>query len=141
MDPQAVLSLSGGALIGTAATIMLIFNGRVTGISGIIASSLSTPSREGLWRWTFLFGLVAGGVLTYALKPELFSNTSDRTLPMILAAGLLVGFGAVMGSGCTSGHGVCGLSRFSVRSLVATVTFILLGFLTVQLALRLKAVL
>lgn len=130
---QALSSLMGGALIGVAVTGMLLFNGRVTGISGIVASSLTRPTRDGLWRWMFLGGLITGGALAWAIQPELFANASDRGLASVLVAGLLVGYGTVMGSGCTSGHGVCGISRLSLRSVIATLTFMLFGFLTVML--------
>jgi uncharacterized membrane protein YedE/YeeE len=129
---QAIYSLFGGVLIGIAVTIMLLFNGRVTGISGIIASSLAKPTFDGLWRWMFVGGLVAGGIVIQLIQPNLFKNISERSSMTILLAGLLVGYGTVMGSGCTSGHGICGMSRFSIRSLLATLTFILFGFLTVQ---------
>jgi uncharacterized membrane protein YedE/YeeE len=132
---QYLPSLLGGALIGIAVTVMLLFNGRVTGISGIIASSLAKPSSDGLWRWMFLAGLFVGGFLAHMLQPELFINLSGRSPLTTLVAGLLVGYGTVMASGCTSGHGVCGISRLSLRSMVATLTFMLFGFLTVQ-ALR-----
>jgi uncharacterized membrane protein YedE/YeeE len=130
---QILYSLLGGGLIGAAVTIMLLFNGRVTGVSGIVASSLTKPDRAGLWRWLFLAGMVAGGGLMHTLRPELFENASGRSIALVLVAGLLVGYGTVMGSGCTSGHGVCGVSRFSPRSAIATLTFMLFGFLTVQL--------
>jgi uncharacterized membrane protein YedE/YeeE len=129
---QTIYSLLGGALIGTAVTLMLLFNGRVTGISGIIASSLSKPEKEGLWRWAFLAGMLGGGILMHSLRPGLFDNTSGRGLAVFAAAGLLVGYGTVMGSGCTSGHGVCGISRLSVRSVIATATFMFFGFLSVR---------
>lgn len=128
---EILTPLTGGALIGLSVSALLLFNGRVTGISGIISSSLAKPSADGIWRWAFLLGLIAGGALMYALQPDLFQNSSDRGLGAAVAAGLLVGYGTVMGSGCTSGHGVCGISRFSVRSLIATVTFMFFGFLTV----------
>ncbi|MEK6773524.1 MAG: YeeE/YedE family protein [Bdellovibrionota bacterium] len=125
-------SLIGGALIGVAVTLMLLFNGRVTGISGILASSLSKPSKEGLWRWLFIAGMIAGGIFMHSLRPDFFVNLSGRGLMLVAVAGLLVGYGTVMGSGCTSGHGVCGISRFSVRSAMATITFMLFGFFAVQ---------
>lgn len=126
-------SLLGGATIGVAVTLMLLFNGRVTGISGIIASSLSKPKKEGIWRWTFLAGMITGGLLIHGLRPDFFANFSGRGLALVTTAGVLVGYGTVMGSGCTSGHGVCGMSRFSVRSAVATITFMFFGFLAVQI--------
>lgn len=129
---QVFQSLAGGALIGVAVTIMLLFNGRVTGISGILASTLAKPTRDGIWRWMFMGGLIAGGLLMQIVRPELFANLSYRSSAAVCIAGLLVGYGTVMASGCTSGHGVCGISRLSVRSAIATLTFMLFGFLTVQ---------
>ena len=129
---QALYSLLGGGLIGIAVTQMLLFNGRVTGISGIIASSLAKPASDGLWRWMFVAGLIVGGFLIQTIRPDFFTNSSDRSSIAILMAGLLVGYGTVMGSGCTSGHVVCGMSRLSMRSVIATLTFMLFGFLTVQ---------
>ena len=130
---QIIFPLVGGGLIGLAVTIMLYFNGRVTGISGIISSSMTKPTSEGLWRWMFLVGLLLGGFVIQRTHPELLVNLSNRTPILVVAAGFLVGFGTIMGSGCTSGHGVCGISRFSIRSLIATVTFMAIGFLAVQL--------
>lgn len=127
---QVILPLLSGGLIGFAVTIMLLFNGRVTGISGIIASTLTKPKIDGLWRWMFVVGLIVGGVIIHAIRPDLFANVSGRSTAVVLIAGLLVGYGTVMASGCTSGHGVCGLSRFSVRSVISTLTFMLFGFLT-----------
>lgn len=133
MEWQSVIyPLIGGGLIGLAVTLMLLFNGRVTGISGIISASLTKPATDVYWRWLFLAGLLLGGTIMAMTRPELFANVSGRSTILILVAGLLVGYGTVMGSGCTSGHGVCGMSRMSVRSAVATVTFMLFGFLTVQ---------
>lgn len=118
---QVLYPLMGGGLIGIAVTMMLLFNGRVTGISGIVASSLANPSRDGMWRWTFIGGLMVGGFLIQFIRPDFFANASGRGSVAILIAGLLVGYGTLLGSGCTSGHGVCGMSRLSVRSAVATV--------------------
>lgn len=126
-------SLFGGALIGLAVTLMLLFNGRVTGISGIIASSLGKPEKEGLWRWTFLVGIIAGGYLMHHFYPNYFLNLSGRNSILVGIAGLLVGYGTVLGSGCTSGHGICGVSRFSIRSIVATLTFMAFGVIAVQI--------
>ena len=108
--------LVGGALIGLAATLMLLFNGRVTGISGILAASLAKPLKDGVWRWAFVAGLIIGGFLMHIARPDLFINLSRRSTALVLIAGLLVGYGTVMGGGCTSGHGVCGISRLSIRS-------------------------
>ena len=128
---SVIYSLVGGGLVGLAATLLLLFNGRIAGISGIFASALSNPGKEELWRWFFLAGLASGGALVGHQRPELFDNHSGRSISMVLIAGLFVGYGTVMGSGCTSGHGVCGLSRFSVRSVFATLVFMFFGFLTV----------
>lgn len=128
---QVLYPLVGGGLIGIAVTMMLLFNGRVTGISGIVSSSLAKPTKSGFWRFMFIAGLVFGGFVIYLLRPDLFENASNRSPFLVLIAGLFVGYGTVMGSGCTSGHGVCGISRLSVRSIVATLTFMLFGFLTV----------
>ncbi len=133
MELNSILnSLVGGALIGVAVTLMLLFNGRVTGISGIISMSMSKPNKDSIWRWMFLAGLVLGGLLMQSLRPDFFVNASNRSIGMAALAGVLVGYGTVMGSGCTSGHGVCGISRFSVRSIFATLTFMFFGFLAVQ---------
>jgi len=128
---SAFYPLLGGAIIGIAVTVMLLFNGRVTGISGIVSSAISTRSADNKWRWAFLGGLLVGGFVIHKLHPELLSNLSNRNFTQIIVAGLLVGYGTVMGSGCTSGHGVCGISRFSVRSLIATITFMLFGVIAV----------
>lgn len=129
---QILVSVGGGALIGLAVTLMLLFNGRVTGISGIISSALAKPTADGLWRWMFLGGLIAGGFFIKYFQPGFFINSSERSSAAVIVAGILVGYGTVMGSGCTSGHGICGISRLSMRSVLATLTFMLFGFLSVQ---------
>lgn len=130
---SALISTFGGALIGLAVTIMLLFNGRVTGISGIINSSLSKIQIGELWRYSFIAGLIAGAILVKLYNPNLLANQTNRSYVIVIVAGLLVGLGTVMGSGCTSGHGVCGISRFSKRSIVATLIFMTFGFVTVFL--------
>lgn len=120
----------GGVLIGVASSIMLIFNGRVTGIAGIVNGVLSFPKKDTAWRLAFIGGLLLTGIIGYQLQPELFINESERTWPTVAVAGILVGYGTVMGSGCTSGHGVCGISRLSIRSIVATLSFMAAGFMT-----------
>lgn len=126
------LALVGGLFIGLAASIMLLLQGRVAGISGILNGLLTLPG-ERLWRGSFLAGLLGGGALMWQLWPEAFNDPTEISTTTVVIAGLLVGFGTVMGGGCTSGHGVCGLSRFSIRSLVATVTFMVTGILTVAI--------
>lgn len=135
---QIILPLIGGGLIGLAVTMMLFFNGRVTGISGILSGALAKPTRDGGWRWFFLIGLILGGFILYFIRPDFFANQSDRSFALVTLAGLFVGYGTVMGSGCTSGHGVCGISRLSLRSILATVTFMLFGFFSVQAVLYLN---
>src|SRR4051812_30260769 len=128
--------LLGGALIGLAATVYLLATGRVAGISGILAGALAERAARGE-RMAFLAGLIAAGLLAAAVsRPALASGTS---MPVLLAAGVLVGFGTRVGGGCTSGHGVCGISRFSIASLIATATFIATGAATVAIAARLVA--
>lgn len=123
-------ALAGGLLIGLAAAAFVLLNGRIAGISGILGGLLRPAQGDIAWRAAFLAGLVAAP-LAYALfaaLPEARTEAGDATL---VAAGLLVGLGTRYGAGCTSGHGVCGLSRLSPRSLVATVAFMLAGFVTV----------
>lgn len=122
----------GGGIIGLASALLLAFNGRIAGISGITGGLISPTRGEVSWRLMFLIGLVGGGLLMAFMMPEAFTS-SPRSTFWVVAAGLLVGFGTRLGSGCTSGHGVCGLSRFSPRSLVATLTFIGAGMVTVAL--------
>jgi len=123
-------ALAGGALIGVSASMMLLLNGRVAGVSGIVGGCLTPMRSEGAWRVTFVAGLVVGGLLLMLFAPQAISFALDRSIPALAVAGLLVGFGTRLGSGCTSGHGVCGLSRGSIRSLVATLTFMAAGFAT-----------
>lgn len=124
----------GGVLIGLAAGILLLFVGRVAGISGILGG-LFLGKGDRVWRVAFLLGLLVGGAALLALAPQSFSTSPTSSKAVIIAAGLLVGIGTQLGSGCTSGHGICGLPRFSLRSLVAVVTFIATGAATV-LAMR-----
>lgn len=123
----------GGLIIGLAATIMLLFSGRVTGISGIIGGILNSKTLDRDWRIFFVAGLILGGFTLKILRPDFFTVISSATTIDYVIAGLLVGFGTLLGNGCTSGHGVCGISRFSPRSLVATVTFISAGVISVIL--------
>lgn len=123
--------LLGGLLIGLAVTVMLLFNGRVVGISGIIAGLLKPQKHDTSWRLSFIVGILIGGFMLKAFLPEAFIITLEASNLQIVTAGILVGFGTLLGNGCTSGHGVCGLSRLSPRSLVATVTFIITGILAV----------
>ena len=123
-------SLAGGVLIGLAAAMLVLFNGRIAGISGIIGGLLTPRSGEIAWRVAFVAGLFAAP-LAFALFGSNPVPRIDAGFGMLVAAGLLVGVGTSYGSGCTSGHGVCGLSRLSPRSLAATAAFMLAGVVTV----------
>jgi uncharacterized protein len=128
-------SLLGGVLIGTASWLLLASLGRVAGISGIAGGLLGPEPRndeDRNWRWAFILGLMVAGVLTMAWMGQA-AIAVPRSPWLLGAAGLLVGFGTILGSGCTSGHGVCGLGRRSVRSLTATLVFMGLGMATVAL--------
>jgi uncharacterized protein len=132
-DFTPVSGLIGGLLIGLAVTLLLLLNGRIGGISGIVGGLLAFEGRELGWRAAFVAGLVIGA-LAFALTSGAASLVEVRTsLPVVVAGGLLVGFGTRLGSGCTSGHGVCGLARFSRRSVVATSVFFGVAILTVFL--------
>lgn len=124
-------AILGGVLIGSAVSILLLFNGRVTGISGIVGGLFTNDKENRYWRLSFILGLMVGGLfLAFYYPTSLEQKSSAITFDYILA-GLLVGFGTQLGSGCTSGHGVCGISRLSIRSIVATSIFILFGVLSV----------
>ncbi len=128
---QIILPLLGGVLIGVASTLMLAGVGKITGISGILGSSLTKPSSLLGWRYAFLGGLIVGGAVLLLINPELFSYDLNFNVLRAVIAGLLVGVGTRLGSGCTSGHGVCGIARLSKRSVVATGLFMLFGMITV----------
>ena len=123
-------ALAGGAIIGVAAVLFALFNGRIAGISGILGGLLRPSFPDWTWRAAFIAGLVVAPIVYrwFAGSPEL---TIDAGYPTLVAAGILVGLGTRYGSGCTSGHGVCGVSRLSPRSLVATLAFMVAGFATV----------
>lgn len=120
----------GGLLIGLAAAMFILFNGRILGISGIVGGLLSPQKGDVSWRWLFVGGVLLAPVF-YGFFANLPVPQIDASTEVLVVAGLLVGVGTRIGSGCTSGHGVCGLSRLSPRSLVATLTFMAVGFLTV----------
>lgn len=126
-------SLAGGLMIGLASALFLLFNGRIAGISGIVGGLLRPVRGDVVWRLAFAVGIVSAPLLFSAVRP-LPDTEIEAGYPMLIIAGLLVGIGTRYGSGCTSGHGVCGLSRRSPRSLAATVAFMLAGFATVFVA-------
>lgn len=129
-DFTPVSALIGGGLIGLSVFLLLIFNGNIAGISGIISNSIRGVRDKSYWRLLFILGLILGCFISFTFlnipppKPPKFSTT------VLIASGLLVGFGTVLGSGCTSGHGVCGIGRFSGRSIVATCAFLGVGIAT-----------
>jgi uncharacterized membrane protein YedE/YeeE len=124
------IALLGGILIGISATILLAFNGRIAGISGMVNGAITFRPSE-LWRWYFIIGMmVGGGLYEYVLAPQP-TPTSVFSPWLMIVGGLLVGVGTRMGNGCTSGHGVCGLGRLSGRSLAAVITFLVTAMITV----------
>lgn len=131
-------SLIGGLLIGLAASLLVIFRGKIAGISGMLGALMetqSTPPDHHLWRALFLIGLMSASFV-YQLFAPLPESVISASVSKLIVAGLLVGFGTRMGSGCTSGHGICGLSRLSPRSLVATLSFMFAGFVVCYLLLH-----
>lgn len=126
-----LLPLLGGVLIGIGASLLYFFNGRVAGISGIVAGLVRPKTGDVAWRIAFVFGLLGVGFAMHFADPSQRTNTITWPLWLVMPAGLLVGFGARLGGGCTSGHGVCGVSRLSPRSIAATATFIAVGSVTV----------
>lgn len=135
-DFNWVTAILGGILIGISSTIMLAWNGRITGISGMVHLIVTPIAGDVSWRWIFLAGMVGGGAIyEFWLAPaqSILPQTPDFGFAPVamVVGGLLVGFGTRMGSGCTSGHGVCGLGRLSPRSLIAVITFLITGIMTV----------
>ncbi|MBS2018873.1 MAG: YeeE/YedE family protein [Deltaproteobacteria bacterium] len=130
-DFTPIPSLLGGVLIGLAASLFLFTHGRVAGISGIYAGVLRREAAAKGTRVAFLVGLLGAGVVARFVAPSAFESGWVPSLPLALGAGVLVGIGTQLGNGCTSGHGVCGISRLSSRSLVATLTFIAAAMITV----------
>ncbi len=120
----------GGLLIGAAVSLLLLFNGRIAGISGILSGVLKPIAGDTAWKVAFVLGIMAAPALftLFFFSPEVSITTST---PILILAGLFVGFGTRLGSGCTSGHGICGMARFSRRSIVAVITFMLVAFATV----------
>ena len=123
-------AFTGGVLIGLATVIIFLFNGRITGISGIIGGLLKLEKGQTAWRLIFVLSLIAGGAVFPVIWGSPLAVELNKPGWLYIIAGLLVGFGTRMGSGCTSGHGICGLARFSPRSLAATMTFIITAAIT-----------
>jgi uncharacterized protein len=129
----AIRGLCGGALIGLAAAVALVVHGRIAGISGILGRAFDGDGDDGRrFRLAFIAGLVVAGAIAAAISPSSF-GPGVRSLPGLALAGLLVGVGTTLGNGCTSGHGVCGISRLSPRSIIAVATFMITAAITVVL--------
>lgn len=128
--PEAYLNgLLGGMLIGLAAVVLFWLNGRIMGVSGICSRLLTRPSADSGWRLAFIVGILIGTLFYQSIWGV--DIVIDASWGMVIVAGLLVGMGTVLANGCTSGHGICGMARFSKRSIVATLTFIVTGMLVV----------
>ena len=131
MNESYIHALIGGMIIGLAAVLLYWFNGRIMGVGGIVSRLLSKPGRDSIWRFAFVGGLILGGfIFERIFSVCVVINASTK---VIFIAGFLVGFGVVIGSGCTSGHGICGIARLSKRSIIATIVFMVTGMLTVFL--------
>jgi len=134
MSSDIIQAIIGGIIIGGAAVVMLLFLGRIAGISGIFWQAVSNKKSFILtgdaWRWFFIVGLLIGPLLAHYLFDINLPAASEADPATLIIAGILVGFGTRMGSGCTSGHGICGIGRFSKRSLVATFSFMVAGIAT-----------
>ena len=130
--PTIAPALAGGALIGLSASLLLMLTGRIAGISGIVGGLMTSAGRakdEASWRLAFVIGLLAGGVALFVYRPQSFDGSATVNPLLVGLAGVLVGVGTTLGNGCTSGHGVCGISRLSKRSIVATCIFMATGML------------
>jgi len=136
------LSLTGGIILGLASAIFILVNGRILGISGILGGLMPPKLGDTFWRISFLLGLLVAPTLFHAVVPAQYITAPriDATDMMVVIAGLLVGIGTRYASGCTSGHGVCGLSRLSPRSLVATISFMSAGFVMVYVMRHLSVI-
>jgi uncharacterized membrane protein YedE/YeeE len=130
-------ALVGGLIMGVACTLLLVANGRILGISGVLGGALKVRSPEARWRWAFILGMLAAGAAVWHVMPSAFANTVERSPATYVVAGALVGVGTQLGSGCTSGHGICGIGRMSKRSIFATVVFMATGAAAVLVVRRL----
>ena len=126
-----IASTIGGMLIGLSAVLLMLSIGKIAGISGIASRLLPPVAEDYGWRIAFVLGLIAAPVAVHLATGRIVEQTVSSNLALMAVAGLLVGFGSVLGSGCTSGHGVCGISRLSGRSIVATLTFMATAIVTV----------
>ncbi len=135
MNSEWLLAICGGLAIGAAASLLLLTLGRIAGISGILSKAILSGremlSSDNVWRWCFIVGMLLGGFIAHSVFNIPLPKHVPENIYIVVGAGLLVGYGVSRGSGCTSGHGICGLSRFSRRSLAATLSFMLAGVVTV----------
>jgi uncharacterized membrane protein YedE/YeeE len=131
-DFTPIASTIGGVIMGLAAALMLAGNGRIAGVSGILGGLVEGGEGRG-WRGSFIVGMLVGAAGLLIAAPQSLPGSAIDSLPLLAVAGLLVGFGTRMGNGCTTGHGICGLSRFSMRSLLATMMFMGTGIATVSI--------
>lgn len=120
-------ALAGGLILGLASALLFIANGRILGISGVLGGALRVRTREARWRWAFVLGMLIAGAIMAQVAPASFENPLQRSPGACLLAGILVGVGTQLGSGCTSGHGICGIGRLSKRSIFATPVFMASG--------------
>ncbi len=130
---EIMMALLGGTMIGLAALLLMATQGAVMGASGILSRALQTPSSDSLWRVSFLLGMLLAPLLVIVLGGKPIEIQITNNVPLLIVAGVLVGVGTVVGNGCTSGHGICGISRFSTRSIIATCVFMLTAIITVGL--------
>lgn len=137
LDVIPLESLIGGILLGISATMLLLVNGKIAGISGILNGIMSPEKGDWSWRLLFALGMVAGGLISVLALGVAVPSTANLSVGMVLAAGFLVGIGTRLGNGCTSGHGICGIGRLSKRSIVATCVFMVVAGLTVFVRLHL----
>lgn len=133
-DFTPISALIGGAMIGLSAALLMLFTGRIAGISGILGGCLISAANDRGWRLAFIVGLIAAPLLGAAVHLPLSIPLMPKSWLIVAAAGLLIGFGTRLGGGCTSGHGVCGIARLSVRSIAATVIFMITAIVVVFLA-------
>lgn len=126
-----IYALAGGLLIGLSAALLMGLNGKILGVTGIVRNACDKEAAERSWRWAFLAGALAAGLLIKLFAPALIGIEHPIPMGFYIVSGLLVGYGSALANGCTSGHGVCGISRLSLRSVVATVTFMATSMLTV----------
>jgi len=131
---EIMMALLGGTMIGLAALLLMATQGAVMGASGILIRAFESPSPDSLWRVAFLLGILMAPLLVIVLGGAPIEIQITNNVPLLIVAGVLVGVGTVVGNGCTSGHGICGISRFSTRSIIATCVFMLTAIITVGLA-------